>query len=174
MPCCVYILLFTTCFRNYLAQKRKAIWINEKEKYVLLKAFMGLSQNPYVLIELCLTEMGVETGNLLTPVCQPIIPPFCFSLLLCFILISHDQFLCLHICFQRARHSCLQLLALACKSTWPTSRYSPHQNNADSSVPISNSWEKESAAARVTCALLAGEERLAMPGHFFQDAVKVS
>lgn len=124
---------------------------------------MEISQNPYVLIELCLTEMEVETGILLTPLCHPIIPPSCFSLLLCFILISDDQFLCLHIYPHRAHHSCHQLLALACKSTWPTSWYSPHQNNAESSVPIANSWEKESATARVICALLAGEVSHARP-----------
>lgn len=119
-------------------------------------------------MELCFAEMRVESS-----ICWrlSVIPSSLLCAPLCFYaLFSSLMFLCLHIYFYVAHHGCLQIVALACKSTWPFSSYSPHQSNANFSVPTSNSWEKESAAAGVTCPLLAGEEgsgnaELLLSGH---------
>lgn len=153
-PWRVYVLL-TTCFRSYLVRGRNT-YLNKLKKYVFLKDFMSISWNAYVLMELCLSEMRVESS-----ICWllSVIPSSLLCAPLCFYaLFSSLMFLCLHIYFCVARRGCLQIVALACKSTWPFSSYSPYQSNANSSVPISNSWEKESSAPEVTCPLLAGEE----------------
>lgn len=115
MPWCVYILL-TTCFRNYLVQGRRDIWISWKTVCVFKRLRGHLPQ-------FCLTEMGAE-GDIYS-LLSSIISPLRLSLFLCSSLMT--VFLCVPICLHMSHHGCFKWWPLPAHLYHRSAHTSPHQ-----------------------------------------------